>query len=151
MALKTTWVLVSDGARAQFYVSDGHSLAPALDHTLAAPTRSHAREAESDRPGRSFDSAGQGRHAMEPPTDWKTHEKDALARAVAEELRHAANRRDFDRLVVVASPEMLGDLRDCFDKVVAQRVVAEIAKDLTHLDARELPSHLGDALRPGLH
>lgn len=151
MAGKTTWVLVSDGARARFYVSDGGKLAPALDHDLSASTRLPARNAESDRPGRGFDGSGQGRHAMEGSADWKTHEKVGLARAVAAQLREAANRQEFQRLVVVASPEMLGDLRECFDKNVAQRVVAEIAKDLTHLDEQGLSGHLGDALHAGLH
>lgn len=151
MAAKTTWVLVSDGARARFFISDGRTLAPALGHDLAAATRIPAREAESDRPGRGFDGAGQGRHAMDSHTDWKTHEKTGLARAVADRLRQAAERQEFHRLVVVASPEMLGDLRDCFDKVVTQRVVAEIAKDLSHLDERDLSRQLGDALKPGLH
>ncbi len=147
MASNTTWVVVADGARAHFYASDGVSLTPALDHDIAVPTRSAARDAQSDRPGRSFDSAGQGRHAMEPPTEWKTQEKRVLAHAVADELSEAAMKHSFDRLVVVAPPEMLGELRQAFDKTVGQMVVAEIGKDLTHMPIHQLPQHLGPTLK----
>lgn len=150
MAATTTWVLIADGARAHFYASDGRSLSPALDHDLAVPTRNPTRAVGSDRPGRSFESVGEARHAEEPQTDWKTQEKRNLARAVAEELRGAALRNEYGRLVVVAPPQMLGDLRAAFDDTVRQRVVAEIDKDLTHFEARDLPKHLGDALRPPL-
>ena len=147
MAMKATWVLVADGARAQFYRAEDGRLLPALDHDLAVPVRAHARSAETDRPGRAFDTAGQGRHAMEPPTAWKVHEKHVLAQAVASELRQAVERHQLDRLILVAPPEMLGDLRAAFDPLVECRVVAEVGKDLTHLPPHELLAHLGVALR----
>ncbi|CAA7618791.1 host attachment protein [Magnetospirillum sp. UT-4] len=147
MAATPTWVLVADGARAQFYRDDKTALIPALDHDLAMPTRAHPRDVGSDRPGRSFDSAGEGRHAIEPHSDWKAGEKTLLARAVADELAEAARRHAFARLVLVAPPEMLGDLRRALDPAVRRMVTAEIGKDLTHLPAHAIRDHLGDVLR----
>lgn len=147
MAGKVTWVVVADGARAHFFASEDGTLRAALDHDVVASTRSPGRDAESDRPGRSFESANAARHAMEPPTDWKTKERQRLARAVADELLNAVNRKAFDRLVVAAAPEMLGELRGTMDAQVARLVVAEIDKDLTHLKVHQLPEHLGEALR----
>lgn len=146
MASRTTWLVVADGARAHFYRSADGSLTPALNHDLAAATRNPARDVQSDRPGRSFDSAGEGHHAMEPPTDWKTHEKKQLAAAVAAELRQAVDRREFDRLVVVAPPEMLGHMRQVFDDRVKDLVDAEMGKDLTHLSTHQLAHQLKDVL-----
>ncbi len=147
MAGKVTWVVVADGARAHFFASEEGTLRPALDHDVVASTRSPGRDAESDRPGRSFESANTARHAMEPPTDWKTKERQRLAQNVADELLSAATRKVFDRLVVAAPPEMLGDLRGAMDAQVARLVVAEIDKDLTHFKAHQLRDHLGEALR----
>lgn len=147
MATYATWVLVADGARAQFYARHDGALEPALDHDLAVPTRAPGRKAVTDRPGRAFDSAGIGRHAMEAPTDWKTHEKQMLAHDVAVELRHALESRQCDQLVLVAPPEMLGDLRAVFTPAMRRAVVAEVGKDLTHLSAPELAAHLEAALR----
>jgi protein required for attachment to host cells len=145
MASRTTWLVVADGARAHFYRSADGSLTPALNHDLAAATRNPAREAESDRPGRSLDRAAEGHHAMEPP-DWKTHERKQLAAAVAAELRQAMDRRAFDRLVVVAPPEMLGHMRQVFDDRLKGLVDAEMGKDLTHLSTHQLAHQLKDVL-----
>lgn len=146
MTKKATWVLIADGARAHFYVEGGGGLVPALDHDLAVSTRAAPRQAGTDRPGRAFDSAGNGRHAMEPPTPWRVHEKRLLARAIATELRHARDRHAVEGVVVVAPPEMLGDLRDAFEPALRRLVVAEVGKDLTHVALPDLPAHLGQAL-----
>lgn len=147
MAMKATWVLVADGARAHFYRAEDGRLVPALDHDLAVPVRAAARAAETDRPGRAFDSAGVGRHAMEPRTTWKVHEKCLLAQAVAAELTRAVDGDDLDRLVLVAPPKVLGDLRAALDPRIARRVVAQLPKDLTHLSGSDLALRLQAALR----
>ncbi|MGE4278037.1 MAG: host attachment protein [Magnetospirillum sp.] len=146
MAHTATWILVADGARAQFYRSEDGCLTPAVNHDLAVPTRAHVRDVETDRPGRAFDSAGQGRHAMEPPTPWKDHEKHLLAKAVAGELKRAVGSHEMERLVVVAAPAMMGDLRAVLDPDVKRCVVAEVEKDYTHLPLPELTAHLGKLL-----
>lgn len=149
MRPKTTWFLVADGARARIYATEGRALdlKPVFDHEFAAPTRAPNRAADSDKPGRSFDSAGQGRHAMEREVDWQTHEKQMFSKALARELEQGANRNAYDRLVLVAAPEILGFLRDDLGKNAARLVVAEINKDLTHLDALRLSEHLGGAVQ----
>lgn len=150
--MPTTWILVADGARARIWTSERpHHLKAALSYDFASPVRNRTRDAGSDRPGRTFDSAGQGHHAMEPPTDWKDHEKREFARSLAGRLREGAMAGSFDRLVVVAPPQFLGLLRAQFDKETARLVEAEIGKDLTHLsEDHDLLPHLEDALRPGL-
>jgi protein required for attachment to host cells len=50
---------------------------------------------------------------------------------VAEELYRSAHVNGFEELVVVAPPKVLGNLRAAFHKEVADRVVAEVPKDLT--------------------
>lgn len=149
MRPKTTWFLVADGARARIYATEGRALdlKPVFAHEFAAPTRAPNRAADSDKPGRSFDSAGQGRHAMEREVNWQTHEKQMFSKALARELEQGANRNAYDRLVLVAAPEILGFLRDDLGKNAARLVVAEINKDLTHLDALRLSEHLGGAVQ----
>ncbi|MGH6943019.1 MAG: host attachment protein, partial [Geminicoccaceae bacterium] len=103
-------------------------------------------EIASDRPGRSFDSAGQGRHAMEPPTDPQRYAKYAFARELAHRLEEAVHAHRFDRLVVVAAPRTLGDLRDLLPDAVKAKIVAEIDKDLTQVPVHDLSRHLDDVL-----
>lgn len=138
---------MADGARARIFENDGpgHGLKPALDHEfigLDLPSR----ELKSDRPGRAFDSAGVGRHAMEPPTDPKRKVKQDFAKQMAMILSQAAEQGKFDRLVVVAPPKVLGDLRSAYSQHVTDRLYGELAKDLIHTAPKALPSHLSDIL-----
>ncbi len=140
-----TWILVADGARARIFLNDGpgHGLKPLsqIDHELKP-----SREIDADRPGRTFDSAGLGRHAKEPPTDPKRHSKQAFATQLADRLKAALNGHEFDRLIVVAAPVTLGDLRKELDKTVLNKLHGEIAKDLTHANEDEIAKHLESVL-----
>ena len=91
-------------------------------------------------------SGGQGRHAMESPTDPKRHEKEQIAREIAGMLSEAHKKHVFDRLILIAPPAMLGDLRDALPKDVANALHGELPKDLTQMDERSLEDHVGTML-----
>ena len=46
-------------------------------------------------------------------------------------LKRGAMEGDYEKLIVVAPPKTLGELRKHYHKEVANRLVAEIPKDLT--------------------
>jgi len=143
----TTWIVVADAGRARVLQNDGPGKGvkevPGTD--MVGPHR-RDRDIMADRPGRSFDSAGHGRHAMEPPTDPKRAEQHAFFADVAERLEAAAREGRFDRLVLVAEPRALGELRHLLAPAVAAKVSAELDKDLTHLSAAEIGERLGGVL-----
>ena len=105
------------------------------------PTWRRAIELGTDRPGRSFDLVGSGRHAMESPSDLHREQKRQFARRVAETIRARQATKSFDRLVLVAPPVTMGDLRAALDKVKAA-VAAEVVADLTNTPMSEIPAHL---------
>jgi protein required for attachment to host cells len=145
-----TWILIADGARARVLAQpkDYAPLEPAFEHEELTGSSAPSREIGSDRPGRSFDSGGgQGRHAMEPPTDPQRHAKFEFARELAARLEEAAHRGRFARLVLVAAPRTLGDLRELLPEPVKAKVVAEIDKDLTKVPRHELAKHLAQVLK----
>jgi len=143
----TTWVLVADGSRARLFVNEvvGKGLKPALDQEFVG-TKLPSREIATDKPGRAFDSAGEGRHAMEPPTDPHRREKQAFAHELADVLEDGRKRNAFDRLVVVAPPEALGDLRSAFSDALRRMVSAELNKDLTKIPIHGLADYLGEVM-----
>lgn len=142
-----TWVLIADGSRARLFVNEGvgKGLKPVLGQQFIG-TKLPSRDIATDRPGRAFDSAGEGRHAMEPPTDPHRHEKQAFAHELADVLEDRRKRNAFDRLVVVAPPEALGDLRSEFSDQLRRLVTAELNKDLTKISIHELSDHLGEVM-----
>ena len=141
------WVMVADSSRATLYSTDSTVGAlqeiESFDHPAA---RQHVQELTSDLPGRAFDSAGQGRHAMEQRTDPKQQEAITFAKELSKQLDTAAVQQAFDRLVLVAAPAFLGLLRKQLSDVTQKLIGTEIAKDLTRLDAGALRAHLPDRI-----
>jgi protein required for attachment to host cells len=108
-----------------------------------APTR----EIGTDKPGRAFESADGSRHAMEPRVDWHRFEKSQFAKRMADILEKAATRQAFDRLVLVAPPQTLGDLRAALGRQARDRLSAELNKDLTQVGIHDLPPYLSAIMR----
>lgn len=61
-------------------------------------------------------------------------------------LSEAHKRHAFDRLILIAPPAMLGDLRGAMPKDLEGTIHGELSKDLTHADKRELEGHLADMI-----
>jgi protein required for attachment to host cells len=146
-----TWILIADGARARLLEQDREArhFSPTSEQEFFG-SRAQSKEIASDDRGRSFDSVGRGqpgdvvgqRHGMEPRTDPQRYAEYAFARDLSDHLEKAANEHRFDRLVLVAAPKALGDLRDLLPKAVHGKIVAEIDKDLTNVPTRDLGRHL---------
>ncbi len=148
MRSKKTWIVVADGARARFFVSEGPGtgLEPALPQALVADNRPSA-DIASDRPGRTFDSVGAGRHAVQPSSDPHRHSQITFASEIAKTLDQRLKNRAFDQLVIIAAPRMLGDLRAALGENIRKLVFAEIDKDLTKLPVHELAGRVGKIIR----
>ena len=143
----TTWILVADGARAQIFVNRGPGKGlEASDRPELTAAHPPSSEIGSDRPGRTHDRYGPARHAMTPHVDWHQFEKTKFAKEVAGLLNRAGEEKAFDRLVLVAPPKALGDLRAALGKRVSGLVTGELSKDLTHVAIRDLPGHLENTI-----
>jgi protein required for attachment to host cells len=147
MQKKVTWILVADGARARVLMNQGigKGLEPAVNGEMARDVP-RTRELGTDRPGRSQQRGASGRHAFQPHVDWHRFEKEKFSREMAALLDAAAERGAFDRLVLVAPPRTLGDLRSALGAKARGKVHAEVDKDLTHVTLHDLPGYLGDVV-----
>ena len=139
----TSWIVIADGAHARVFENKGpgKGLTP-LPGEEAHHGHRPSREIDADRPGRSHDRFGPGRHAMEPPSDAHRSEKQRFADTLAARLNAKALAGSFDRLILVAPAKTLGDLRNALSKETRARVHAELSKDLTHTPTQDLPRHL---------
>jgi len=142
-----TWILIADGAQARLVYNDGpgHGIKPTSEEILHGRNLP-GREINADRPGRTFDSVGKGRHAKAPTTDPRDNEKQHFVRRLAEMLDDAAKHGRYDRLVIVAPPRALGQLRAMLSDRVRAKVSGELDKDLTHVPTGELTRHLEPVL-----
>lgn len=143
---KRTWVVVADGARARIFETAyrGDPLRPALDHDLVSASL-HGHDRHTDRPGRVHDRQGAHRHGMEHPSDPVREDERRLAKSVATELGRAPA-EGIARIVLVAPPETLGDLRAALPDPIRAMVVAEVGKDLAAMKDHELEERLRDTV-----
>lgn len=141
------WVLLVDGQRARLLQTNGRGtpLIQATDHEFIGNAEP-SRDIASDRPGRGHDRAGQGRHAMDPSTDPHRYEKKRFVRLVVDELEERRKKNEFERLVIVAPPQALGDIRAEMSDGLKDMVKAELNKDLTKIPVHDLPEHLAEVL-----
>jgi protein required for attachment to host cells len=132
------WVFVGDGQKALFLINEGDEKLPNL-RRLAVWERQDppSREQGSDAPGRARSSVGEIHSAVEE-TDWHELEKERFATLIADRINKAALSNTFDQILIVAPPRILGDLRREFAKATEAKIIAEIAKDLTHHTITEI-------------
>lgn len=142
-----TWVLICNATGARIVEQNGvRGDLVEVAGTEFNDTHIHNRDIVADRPGRSFDSEGSGRHAMSPSSDPQKLREQAFLAELADFAanQHADGR--FDRLIVVASPSALGYLRSILSDAVRHAISAELAKDLTKVPNSQLAQHLESVL-----
>jgi len=141
------WLIVADEGRAALYAADDPTgpLTEVRDF-IGADNRLLDQDLVTDKPGRAFDSGGEGRHALEPSTQPGEVEAQRFAKWLAETLDQARTEQRFEMLGLVAPPAFLGLLRKSLPDETARQVVLEIDKDLTRDDAEGVRAHLPERL-----
>ena len=148
--MPTTWIVSANAGHATIF-SQASATAQLqrvedLDHPAG---RMRDSEIETDDLGNR--AASKTRHSTGMPTTPsgyqpnqtpEQHEAELFARHLAGYLRKAHSEGRFDELCLVATPQFLGELRGQLDKSVQGAVKAEIDKDYTKSDPRELREQL---------
>lgn len=127
-----TLILVGDGQKALFLRNRGtpQALDLTVEDILNGSSNPPTREQGTDRPGRTMQSVGMARSAVEQ-TDWHWLEEQKFATIIAGALYRAALENSFSELVIVAPPKILGVLRQNLHKQVTDRIAGELPKTLT--------------------
>lgn len=142
-----TWILIANGthARVLLHGGIGHKLVEVPGMKISRPHLS-AKEIMADKPGRTFDSKGSGRHAKEYHSSPEREQSKKMANELAVRLETKLRRGEYDRLILVAAPELLGHLRDAFPKSLTKVLHAELTKDLTQIADDKIAKHLSDVI-----
>lgn len=147
MKPKKTWVLVADASGSRVYEKAGpHEHFHEIENLRRTHDHRASHELGSDRPGRVVESVGPTRHAVSPKSDPHRELKRGFAEELAEELGRLADAKQFDRIVVVLPPVMLGDFRKAAGGGLKALVAAEIDKDLTKLSRNDIEARIGEVV-----
>jgi protein required for attachment to host cells len=140
-------IVVADQAEAILYDRATPTQRPTEVARLADPAAHlHDRDFSSDRPGRSYESVGRARHAIERENDPRQREAVRFAREIASRLELDRRSGQYDQLVVVAGAAFLGMLRAELAPATRACVVQEVAKDLVHSAPASLARYLPESL-----
>lgn len=126
------WVVVADGEKGLFLRNEGDQQYPHLIVVREVKEENPpTREQGTDQPGRNNDGPSAHRSAIEE-TDWHRIAKERFANEIADRLYKLAHRSAFQKIVLVAPPLVLGELRKQLHKEVADKVIGEVSKTLTN-------------------
>ncbi|HEY5806941.1 MAG TPA: host attachment protein [Povalibacter sp.] len=133
-----TRIVVADERRATFIDSSALNAPLELRTTLLNDNAGlKDQDLETDRAGRGA-SAGGSRHGMDGERSTRRHLRELFARQVAGQIDEARKRNEFEKLVIIAGPRMLGLIRDGLTVPSRTLVVAEVDKDLSHQDEQAI-------------
>jgi protein required for attachment to host cells len=134
-----TYIVACSAATARLWRSDSRfgnwALVAEMDDELAAQRE---RDFQADRPGRSFDIIGAGRHTMSSPETSQDHQTLLFARQVASYLNNAVANGDVSRLVLLAAPGFLGYLRSELSDIALRAVALAEPRNLVDLDEKQI-------------
>ena len=141
--MTTTWILSANRSNASLFESDwpGKSMRR-LQDISHSKGRLQNKDINTDKPGRSFDSMGQGRHSMGSDQDPIDHVAQQYASELAELLNKGRLSNAYEKLVLIAEPKFLGILRAALDKNTALLVVQSINKELLDVKEEDLEKYL---------
>jgi protein required for attachment to host cells len=149
MKAMTTYVLVIDGGQAKVFRNDGpgRGLETVADMAWQREGGHHARDLGRDRPGRGFAKASaHARHAYDPKEKLNRADERAFFSRVVAAMEVAQHQRKFDRLVVVAPPRVLGEIRGLLPEALGRAVLGEVKRDLVHAPLEDVTKHVGACL-----
>ena len=141
--MTTTWILSANRSSASLFESDwpGNSMRRIQD--IPHPQgRMQNKDIDTDKPGRVFDSFGEGRHSTSPKQEPTEHIAQQFAFDLAELLNKGRLTNAYDKLVLIAEPKFLGILRAALDKNTASLVVQSVNKELLDVKEEDLAEYL---------
>lgn len=139
--MQGTWIVAADHTRGRVFSLKGSTFEEIQTFTHPE-ARVQTQVLESDRPGRSVESIGGARHALAPDVDSDAHERAVFAKEISDYVEHGRQQQQFEKLVLIAEPKMLGSLRKELSGESMKLVERELAKNITQQNEREIRRYI---------
>ena len=141
--MTTTWILTANRSSASLFESDWPGKSMRRIQDIPHPQgRMQNKDIDTDKPGRVFDSFGEGRHSTSPKQEPTEHIAQQFALELAELLNKGRLTNAYDKLVLIAEPKFLGVLRAALDKNTESLVSQTVNKELLDVKEQDLAEYL---------
>jgi protein required for attachment to host cells len=132
------WVVVCDGSKALVLENVGDIKFPNLKTIHVSEHKSPpTHEQGADAPGRSMNSVGHSRSAVEQ-TDWHEQAERQFLAQLLHHLDAAIGAGKTKSLIMVAPPRALGILRPAYSHALKAAVRVELDKDLVKMPVHQI-------------
>jgi len=137
------WVVLADASRAQIFASDVmlEQLTP-IELFEHPESRAKAHDLVAGGRGATHGHDQAIKSRFERHSDPHQATVDAFSRKIADVLMAARLEHRFERLVLVAPPEFLGEVRGHLDRATTRATVISLASDWSQVSWHELPARL---------
>lgn len=145
--MSRSWILIADRSGARLF-EQAHQRAPLVLETTFEHPEGRLKEGEihADRSGRVHDRMGDQRHGVAREKSAVNDLTEGFVGELADYLRKVRHAQEFQQLVLVADPKLLGRLGEALDPATAALVMGTLPKDLQDIREHDLPAHLSGLL-----
>ena len=139
----TTYIVVADAARARLFTRDGLKISE-TDSLVHAEGRLHEGDLVTDRGGDVHESTSTAARSAGGESVATQHHEEIFAREVADRLYRARVDNRMQKLILVAPPRFLGQLRDKIDGPTSKLMIHSLSKDLTKASVADIQEAVSD-------
>ena len=139
-----TWVVVADNCQARIYHVVKFPKIEEIFFLEHPESGLHNRDLTSSKPGHSVLRGGGISYSYQSENKPKHLEAVKFAVHLADFLSSAEQKKEFNRLYVIAEPSFLGLLRQHITPGTKKTIIAEVAKELTSRDVATIEHHLSE-------
>lgn len=132
------WFVVADREKAHIYRKTPKGIERIADIKIGDAHSKHEDKGPSSTAHHGYDVRSEKKH----------HADGGFVHKLSAWLEMASKEKVFDRIALVASPHMLGELRAVTSKNIQGRIAAEVNKDLLKLPEKEIEDRLSEIVCP---
>jgi protein required for attachment to host cells len=148
--LKRTWIIVADGGEARILLSEtGAEGLRQLPNGKFSDPQLPTHELVTDRQPRVRESKSNASHAIEPKIDAHKQRKMKFVKNLLGHIERAAENLEFEHLIIVAPPFILGEIRKDLSPRLQKLVQSEVSHDYVHQTNDYICDQLKDFLTHG--
>lgn len=143
----STCIVVADHQHARFFRNDGPERGIQPIDGLSLDTHlPRTSELLTDREGRGTASRNGRHHGIEARSDAHGLQGLAFIGKVAAAVAQQMDGCEYERLILIAPPRALGELRELLPQRIQARIIGELPRDLTKATPDKILDHLADYL-----
>lgn len=129
--MTVTWLLIAHGSAGKILaVRPNGEIIATIREFLHPRTAKKELDNDFDAKSHSLDIDEAVHHAIDYDGEIEDYERRIFAKEITSFLMKPLGHQEFDKLIVVASRELLGDLRKEFPTTLKNKVTHELNKDL---------------------